>query len=345
MYKRLTDYFRKSEKVKSDFKIGVEFEHFIVKKKTFEAVNYSQKNGIKEILSLLVDNYDWNPLYNGSNIVGLEKRDINISLEPAGQIEISIAPKKTVLEIESIYTSALYEIMSELSKFDYDLLALAYQPKTSINQIPLIPKKRYYKMYDYFKKTGSMAHNMMKGTASIQIAIDYFSERDFCRKIRLAYRLTPLIALLFDNSLFFETQPYKKNLLRQTIWNNCDDERCGFIPGVFSSNFGYKKYSEYMLDMSPIFILDKSDNIVDWQQPLKDIYDEKWTYKQFRHIFSMHFPTVRARNYIEIRSADALPYPVNLCLLYLVQLIFYNPEVTDFLDLLLANIKEKEITE
>lgn len=84
-------------------------------------------------------------------------------------------------------------------------------------------------MYDYFKNKGTMAHNMMKGTASLQVTIDYLNEEDFKRKYFLSNVLTPIFYGLFDNTYIFEKEPLETYTIRQKIWENTDKERSGLL--------------------------------------------------------------------------------------------------------------------
>ena len=69
---------------------------------------------------------------------------------------------------------------------------------------PLIPKKRYEFMDRYFKSSGRYGINMMRGTASTQVSIDFVNEWDFVRKYRFAYLIMPAIKLICDNLYLVE---------------------------------------------------------------------------------------------------------------------------------------------
>jgi glutamate--cysteine ligase len=45
---------RRGETLKSEFKLGIEIEHIIVKEDTLESVNYYEANGIQDILKALL---------------------------------------------------------------------------------------------------------------------------------------------------------------------------------------------------------------------------------------------------------------------------------------------------
>jgi len=322
----IADFLKKGEKQERDFLIGAELEYFVVDKNTLRSISYYEENGIENLLKKLTSK-GFTAQKEQDRIIGVKDNNLAITLEPGAQFEISLNPQKTVSHLETNYLNFLKILEPMLKERNQELYSCGYHPRTKINQIRIIPKKRYDLMQNYLNKRGSLALNMMKGTASVQVAIDFSSENDFIRKMILASRLTPILSAVFDNSPIFEGSKYKKFCLRTNIWNNCDNERCGVIPQIFQPDFGYEKYAEYLLNLIPIFI-EKDGKYVDSKQPFKNIFDPtKDIDKQLNHIFSICFPDVRARNYIELRMTDSLPYPLNFAYLNLVYDIFYNKDV------------------
>src|SRR5690554_3912866 len=201
----LVEYFSSGEVEDSEFKLGMEIEHFIVKVDSMETVPYYGIDGIEGILKDFLKN-NWQGIYENKHLIALKGEYADISVEPGGQFELSLHPVKNLNEIDVIYKDFLNEISDILNKRESLLLSLGYQPVSKIENIPLLPKKRYDYMYRYFKNKGKYAHNMMKGTASIQLNIDYQSEKDFSKKMRVSNFLAPFIYYFFDNSPFFESK-------------------------------------------------------------------------------------------------------------------------------------------
>ncbi|TYB31125.1 MAG: glutamate--cysteine ligase [Candidatus Mcinerneyibacterium aminivorans] len=324
------DFFKENITKEENFKIGAEFEHFLVKKDSLKALSYYEKNGIEDILKRLVQN-GWKPKYEDQNLIGCTKYGSEISLEPGAQFELSVKPQESIILLEQLYLDIIGEIISICDDIDCYLVPMGYHPKTKIDEIPWVPKKRYDIMSEYLGKRGKLAHNMMKGTSSLQVAVDYNSEEDFANKMRVAYILGPFLSYLFDNSIYFEDEKYNKNMLRTRIWNNCDDDRCGIVPGVFDEDFGFEKYARYVLNQPPIFYIDKEGNEHPFNKPLYKVLKSTWNKKQIKHSLSMCFPHVRAREFIEIRMADALYYPLNMAYITLINNIFYNEKMIDYI--------------
>lgn len=322
---------KQGEKHNDKLLIGMEFEHIVVREDTLETVNYYEDNGIQEILkALLPKGYD--PKYEKEYLVGLEMDYGVITLEPGGQLELSIAPCEGLRQADELYQAFLADILPLLRKNGQLLMAVGYHPKTKISELPFNPKKRYEYMSNYFKKTGQYAHNMMKGTAALQVAIDYRDEADFIKKYRVANFLSPALALISDNSPIFEGTLYNKNSVRSVIWQNTDADRSGIVKGVMDTRFGYEAYANYLLQVPPIFIAKAGQYIPTEDKTIGNVLDEhELTEEELEHVFTMVFPDVRVKRYIEIRMGDSLPYPLNLSYGALIKGIFYQSEALEAL--------------
>lgn len=320
----IAKYFRNNEKRESDFNIGVEFEHFIVDKETLKTISYYGTNGVEDTLIDLVA-LGWKGKYEGEHLLGLSKDNFTITLEPGSQLELSIKPFKGLEDIEREYKSFLGEIVPILEVKGQTLITTGYQPESQISDIRMIPKQRYGYMFEYFKTKGQYAHNMMKGTASVQLSLDYSSEEDYVKKFKIANALSPVLYAMFDNSPFFESEVSDKHCLRTKIWGSCDSDRCGIVEGTFKTSFGYKKYSEYILNTPPIFIDDGNSVTLTGNKLYKDIFNpDSYSIEELEHVLTMVFPDVRAKKFIEIRMMDAVPYPLNFAAIALWKGILYD---------------------
>ena len=323
----LIKHFEEGSKNRENEKIGVEVEHFIVKHHNLKSVSYYGKHGIEEMLEKL------SPLYphrfeKDGRLIGLYNDDYSLSLEPAGQLEISINPQVSIEKTECAYQKLIKQLHPLLRENNYQLITLGYQPSNRVEELSLIPKKRYEFMDRYFAKVGTGGIHMMRGTASTQVAIDYIDEDDFVLKYRVAYVLMPLLSLLTDNSPIFKGQPYDGYLLRNYIWEHVDKERTGMIPGMFDANFGFDKYAEYLMKLPLIFMPTKDVEEYTDNKDITDIKpDQELTEEDIDHILSMTFLDVRLKNYIEIRFADSMPFEYVKGYMALIKGIFYNDKL------------------
>ena len=320
----IVKYFKNSEKSVEEFKVGVELEHYVIDKNTLKTISYYGQDGVAETLKEL-EKTGWDSSYEEEYILGLVKENKIITLEPGSQLELSISAQRDISNIEKEYLEFLEEIIPVLEKKNQGLLTLGYHPETKINDIKLLPKKRYDFMFNYFKTKGTHAHNMMKGTAALQISIDFKSEEDYRRKFRIANALSPVFYALFDNAFYFEGEEWNKHNLRTYIWNNCDNDRSGIVHNALEDDFSYEKYAEYILNRPPIFKFKGKEVIPTGDKLIKEIFDpEDYDIKELEHLLTMFFPDVRTKKYIEIRMMDAVPYPLNFAAVALIKGIFYD---------------------
>jgi glutamate--cysteine ligase len=333
IYKKKLDmienYIRSGEKKRQDFRVGVEMEHFVIWKDSLKTVSYYGRDGVEEILRDLLPK-GWKGTYEGDHLLGLRKNDIAITLEPGSQLEVSIDSARDIKDLEKGYLEFLSEITPLLEKRNQVLVTLGYHPVTRIDEIRLLPKKRYDLMFNYFKTKGSHAHNMMKGTGAFQVAIDYSDEKDYHKKFRVLNALAPIFYGIFENALFFEGEPCKTHNLRAYVWMNCDNDRAGLVEGSLDVAFGYEDYARYILEKPPIFTVRNGDVIPTGDRKVKDILDPESTKKdELDHLMTMFFPDVRTKRYIEIRMMDSIPYPLNFSAVGLVKGLFYNQDKLD----------------
>lgn len=333
---KIVAFIKSGEKDEKDFKVGFEVEHFVVDKNSLETVRYEGENSIRESLEELKD-LGYEGIYEGEYIMGLHKDRASISIEPAAQFEISLDSQNSVDKLFETYKKTMAEIIPIFDKKGQLLVEVGYQVKDKIADIPRIPKERYKFMYEYFEKyAGPMAHNMMKGSASLQVAIDYSDEDDFRKKYFLANALSPFFYSIFDNAYIFEGEVYENHNIRQSIWENCDKDRTGIYPFSFDNDLSYEKYAKKILATPSIFIKKDGKDIATNEKTFEEIFDEDMSDEMVFHALSIVFPDVRVKKYIEIRMPDNMPFPYNFAAVSLIKNIFYDKEVLDYAYNLLA---------
>ncbi len=309
--------------------LGMEFEHFLLDSETLRSYDYYEPNGQREMMAAL-SRKGWAILQEEEgNILGLEKNGSTITLEPGGQVEISLSPFESIEAIDHAYMNIIGDIYNVLAP-NQMIAGIGYHPVTKIDALSLLPKKRYGMMYDYFKGNGAYCHNMMKGTAATQVSIDFDSERDFVKKFRVANYLSPAIASIFDATPFFEGAITEGSNMRVRIWAETDIKRSKLIPGSLTMQFGFAEYASYLLKLPPILLYSEGNLIFSENETLEaalehyDFYDE-----ELEHHLSMVFPDVRLKRFIEIRMPDSLPYPYNLGVAALIKGIFYSSRLLE----------------
>ena len=309
----LTEYFFRGIKSKTNLKIGVEHEKFILNKNTLKPLSYEEHNGIKEILEKLTT-IGWTPLYddNKQTIIALKRGKEAITLEPGGQIELSGAPLDNIHETCEETTNHLKELTKIGNELNFILLGMGVEPNLSLDDIPWMPKQRYGIMKKYMTKVGTLGHHMMKRTCTNQVNIDYSSEVDMIEKLRLMFNLESIATAMFANSPFDQGKISKYKSLRSHFWHHTDPDRTGLLPFVFEKGFSFEKYTDYALSV-PMYFINRNHHYIDMTKyTFKEYLDENSNnqddailLKDWEDHLTTLFPQVRLKQYIEIRSMDA----------------------------------------
>lgn len=348
MYKenrqKFIEYFSSGEKDPDDFSIGVELEMFV-----FDTDNnlISYDSGIYDLLCELKSYFskpsDSEMIIDGQHMgyvgtidpkdFGLEGQSVGISvtLEPASQFELSVGPAQNAHDAAVGLEAGITlceKAAKDLGK-DWIFVMQGYNPVYSARELPLINKKRYHLMNENFKKTGQHGIDMMRGSASTQISVDYSSEKDFIEKIRLAYLLGPALALLFDNAKApLSSDLHDKRMVRSYIWRDTDPARCGIIPHLFDDNFSYASYADWLMDTPAILYTSPKGKTIDTEDKTigELISLSEISKKDIEHYISMVFPDTRLKKYVEIRDVDSLPLTYVSALVALCESIFYSAD-------------------
>ena len=179
-------------------------------------------------------------------------------------------------------------------------------------------------MFEYFKTHGTMSHNMMKGTAGLQLSMDFTSEEDFKKKFVVSNAITNAFYTLFDNGYFFQGEP-TSHAIRAKIWENTDPERSGLPKNAFIDN-SYEGYAEYLVNTTAIFGFVDGEMVPTGDKKIGELLDENSTKEELEHLMTMVFPDVRVKKFLELRMMDSVPYPYNFGAYALLKGLLYNED-------------------
>lgn len=315
--------------------LGVEVEHFVVDSRTLHAVPYEGREGaigVCDVLAHLAAFYDQKTLGSTGEILGLSSDAASITLEPAAQIEISIAPYESIGEIVRIYQEFRSYIDPFLAQHGYQLVTQGYHPRERAADLTLIPKERYHLMDEYFSVLHTHGERMMRASASTQVSVDFSDEADAVRKMRITQAIAPFLAAITDTVSCFEGKSPVKPLERLNLWRDVDNARCGSVPGLFDEGYGFAAYADWLLQTCPIFVTrpaahdpnGTSVRSVFGQSAEQAYADAPMTDRDIAHVISMFWPDVRLKTFVEIRPADSLPLPLVAGYAALIKGLYYS---------------------
>lgn len=305
----------KGEKSQDRWRIGTEHEKFVYCTGDHHAPSYEEPGGIRDILMSLTE-FGWEPIYEGENVIALKGEDGNVSLEPAGQLELSGAPLENLHQTCAETGRHLKQVKAIGEKTGKGFLGMGLWPDKTREELPRMPKGRYGIMLNHMPRVGNMGLDMMLRTCTIQVNLDYSSEADMAHKFRTSLALQPLATALFANSPFLEGKPNGFLSYRSHIWSDTDPHRTGMLPFVFEDGFGYERYADYMLDVPMYFVYRDGKYIDAAGLSFRDFLDgnlsvlpgEKPTVSDWEDHMSTAFPEVRLKSFLEMRGADGGPW-------------------------------------
>ncbi len=303
--------FADGEKPREAWRIGTEHEKFVYRLADHRAPSWDEPGGIRDLLEGLTE-FGWQPVIENGKIIALAGADGNISLEPAGQLELSGAPLRDLHASCAESGRHLEQVKAVGDRLGLGFLGLGMWPDKRRDELPIMPKGRYEIMRNHMPRVGNLGLDMMLRTCTIQVNLDYASEADMVKKFRVGLALQPVATALFANSPFTEGRPNGFKSFRSHIWEDTDPARTGMLPFVFEDGFGYERYCDYALGVPMYFVFREGRYIDAAGLSFRDFLDgklsvlpgEQPTLADWTDHLSTAFPEVRLKSFLEMRGAD-----------------------------------------
>ncbi|MDQ3478503.1 MAG: glutamate-cysteine ligase family protein, partial [Pseudomonadota bacterium] len=160
--------FSGGEKPREKWLIGTEHEKFVYRLGDHRAPSYDEPGGIRDLL-LGMTEFGWSPVIEDGNVIALSGPDGTISLEPAGQLELSGAALSNLHETCAEAGRHLQQAKAIGERLGVGFLGLGMWPDKARSDLSVMPKGRYKIMLDYMPKVGSLGLDMMLRTCTIQV--------------------------------------------------------------------------------------------------------------------------------------------------------------------------------
>src|SRR3954453_12560394 len=307
----LLSVFAGGEKPPGDWRIGTEHEKFVYRLDDHRAPSWEEPGGIRDLLLGLTE-FGWSPIEENGKVIALKGQDGNVSLEPAGQFELSGAPLANLHQTCSEAARHLEQCKTVGDRLGLGFLGLGMWPDKTRGELPVMPKGRYAIMLRYMPTVGNLGLDMMLRTCTIQVNLDYSSEADMVKKFRVGLALQPVATALFANSPLTEGRPNGFKSFRSHIWEDTDPQRTGMLPFVFDDGFGYERYCDYALNV-PMYFVYRDGQYIDVagerfgdfiEGKLPQLPGEKPTITDGTAHLTTGFPEVRLKSFLEMRGAD-----------------------------------------
>lgn len=332
----LVGWFAAGCKPVDQWRIGTEHEKIGFCVDTLRPLPYEGERSIRHLLEKVAE-HGWQPVLEHGKPIALLRDHASITLEPGGQLELSGAPLASIHETCAETTDHLTLLREITQTLGIGFLGLGFQPKWGREDIPWMPKGRYALMRDYMPKVGSKGLDMMLRTATVQANLDFSSEADMAKKMRVGMCLQPLVTALYAASPFVDGKPSEWLSARAACWLDTDPDRTGVPACVFEEGFGFQSWMEWLLDVPMYFIIRDGGYVDCTGVSFRDFLAGKLPQRPGEYPmmddWELHastvFPEVRLKQYLEMRGADAGPWPWICSLSALWKGLLYDSQALD----------------
>lgn len=312
---QLVEVLASGNKPREAWRIGTEHEKFGFRLDDLRPPPFDGERGIEALLTGLT-RFGWEAVQEHGRTIALLKDGASVTLEPAGQLELSGAPLVDIHETCREVGSHLREVKAVADELRLGFLGMGFQPKWRREDMPWMPKGRYRIMRDYMPKVGGLGLDMMTRTCTVQVNLDYADEADMVKKFRVSLALQPVATALFADSPFTEGRPNGYLSYRSHIWTDTDPDRTGMLDFVFEDGFGFERYVDYLLDVPMYFSYRDGEYIDAAGKSFRDFLAGRLdvlpgalpTLRDWNDHMTTAFPEVRLKKYLEMRGADGGPW-------------------------------------
>ncbi len=314
---QMAEYLSVGCKPAEAFRIGTEHEKFGFRHHDLTAPPYlpadGQPGSIRDVLAGMAK-FGGDPILDGENAIGLKEGAASVSLEPAGQLELSGGPVETLHETRQEIEVHFDQVRAACEGLDVGFAPLGFHPIATRAAMPWMPKGRYAIMRRYMPLVGSMGLDMMTRTCTVQVNLDFASEADMRRKLRVALLLQPLATALFANSPFTEGKPNGFMSYRAHVWTDTDNQRSGIPQVMFEDGFGFERYAGWLIENVPMYFAYRDSRYIDvagesftafMAGRVPALAGVTATMGDFADHVTTAFTDVRLKRFLEMRGADA----------------------------------------
>jgi glutamate--cysteine ligase len=317
--RQLADHIAAGCKPAASYRIGTEHEKFGFRRADLSPPPYQGDGGtVRAMLAALGARPGAEAIEDHGDTIGLKMPmrtgSASISLEPAGQLELSGAPLETLHQTAEELAEHLAQVRAAADPLGLSYAPLGFHPLARRADMPWMPKGRYAIMRRYMPLVGSLGLDMMTRTCTVQVNLDYSSETDMARKLRVALALQPLATAVFANSPFTEGKPNGYLSYRAQIWTDTDNQRSGIPAVMFEPGFGFERYVTWLLDEVPMYFIYRGGRYIDLAGAsfrafmagrLPQAEGHTATVGDFADHMTTVFTDVRLKRFLEMRGADA----------------------------------------
>ncbi|MDF1799245.1 MAG: glutamate-cysteine ligase family protein [Planctomycetota bacterium] len=266
-----------------------------------------------------------------------------LTFEPGAQVEHSTRVHENAAGAMEDLERVRAGLVSIFERHGCALVALGLDPWHKAESVPQqLPGGRYRSQAEFYASKGPAGAKMMRNSTSLQINLDFggqFGDPKIVEeRWRIANLVSPLITATFSTSPGADLCGSPVASRRARVWQVLDPSRTGFPPALQDGRGGDPAldYADKVLD-AELMLYRRDGGPEGMHTALDGLTFRRWieeghathgsaTLEDLEYHLTTVFPEVRARGFMELRSADGLPRELAGPFVVLLSGLVYDPQ-------------------
>lgn len=340
---QLIDFMKSFETDHDAFKLYVTFDHVLLHSKDFTAVNYSDEQGIADLLEYM-NRAGWERIEEDGVLVGVRNLQVKqrVTLGLGGQVKWTYGPFMDMKDVDQAYLGFIEGLFEELRRRGMTLLATGHQPVSAAKDIEIVPTAANKCLAAYAEGNDALL-DALTASARMSVSMQYAHVDNFEKRFQAAAIIQPAIAALFDNAAWVNGKENDKTLYNI---NNilAADPSFYHLEDVMSEHFKYTDFADFLMDAPAVAMKDGDALVPAGDKKVEDVYADGISREEILRQLSFVKPMVSFDEYgMTLTNVDSVPYPLNMAYVLMMKALMYNPDHITALQQLIEEMKEENL--
>lgn len=338
---QLIDFMKSFEKDHDDFRLYVTFDHVLLHVKDFTAVNYSDEQGLRDLLEYLV-RAGWEGLEENGLLVGAKKDDQKVRLGVGGQVQWTYGPFIEMKDVDQAYLGFIEGLFEELRRRGMTLLATGHQPVSTAADIEVVPTEENNCLMAYADGNDALKDALLC-SAKMSISMQYAHVDNFEKRYQAAAIVQPALAAFFDNTAWVGGK--ENDAVLYNINNILTAEPSFYhMEDAMSAHFKYTDFADFLMDAPAIAVPQDGHLVPAEGKKVEDVFADGMSRCDILRALRYVRPMVSFDEHgVTLTNVDSVPYPLNMAYVLWIKALMYNPDHITALQQLIEEMKEENL--
>lgn len=338
---QLIDFMKSFEKDHDDFRLYVTFDHVLLRVKDFTAVNYSDEQGLRDLLEYLV-RAGWEGLEENGLLVGAKKDDQKVRLGVGGQVQWTYGPFIEMKDVDQAYLGFIEGLFEELRRRGMTLLATGHQPVSTAADIEVVPTEENNCLMAYADGNDALKDALLC-SAKMSISMQYAHVDNFEKRYQAAAIVQPALAAFFDNTAWVGGK--ENDAVLYNINNILTAEPSFYhMEDAMSTHFKYTDFADFLMDAPAIAVPQDGHLVPAEGKKVEDVFVDGMSRCDILRALRYVRPMVSFDEHgVTLTNVDSVPYPLNMAYVLWIKALLYNPDHITALQQLIEEMKEENL--